>query len=175
MGRFAGLLFLLCVGCSHRQPESAKASAALEVPLVASKDRSTFLIFLSEKSKAYGYHLDAASDAELRQLSSVSKITMDAAIWKGNDEEVVASAMDSEDHLGRVWLIFFHGTQPYKNAQFRIALTSEIHQFWPAARSLPIMPDGAIPNVSDLIRTPSGYVVNPTAASAYNALGANGA
>lgn len=100
---------------------------------------------------------------------------MDAAIWKGNDEEVVASAMDSEDHLGRVWLIFFHGTQPYKNAQFRIALTSEIHQFWPAARSLPIMPDGAIPNVSDLIRTPSGYVVNPTAASAYNALGANGA
>jgi len=40
----------------------------------------------------------------------------------------------------------------------------EIMLHWPDTLALPIMPTGAIPLASDLVRTPTGYVVRPSAA-----------
>lgn len=40
---------------------------------------------------------------------------------------------------------------------------------WSETSSLPIMPNGAIPPTSDLVRTPQGYIVKPGSAAKYDA------
>lgn len=52
-------------------------------------------------------------------------------------------------------------------SRFRENAMREIMLRWPGTLSLPIMPTGAIPLVEDLVRTPNGYVVNPSAAHKY--------
>jgi hypothetical protein len=42
----------------------------------------------------------------------------------------------------------------------------------PDTPALPIMPTGAIPLASDLVRTPTGYVVKPSEAHKYEMAGA---
>ena len=79
----------------------------------------------------------------------------------------MASAMDFQDRIGRVWIAFSRGQDSRRSAQFRDSLVHKIKSVWPDTASLPIMPNGAIPLTEDLIRTPSGYVVNPAAAAKY--------
>ena len=99
----------------------------------------------------------------------VSPQTFNATVWRGkDDEEPIASAMDVEDHLGRVWISFSLGEDPVRSRQFREGLMPAIKDGWPDTASLPIMPNGAIPLTRDLIRTPQGYIVNPSAAAKYN-------
>jgi hypothetical protein len=43
----------------------------------------------------------------------------------------------------------------------------EIMLHWPGTLPLPIMPTGAIPLHRDLLRTSTGYVVNPSEAHRY--------
>ena len=119
------------------------------------------------EAKAHGYHVDAASEAELRNMSKVSPITFNASVWRGNDEESMASAMDFADRIGRVWIAFPRGEDAERSTRFREALMPKIKQRWPDTASLPIMPTGAIPLTEDLLRTPSGYVVKPSAAAKY--------
>jgi hypothetical protein len=159
------LLFTSCA--AFAQEESTRAAAAFEVPLPTEDDKAEFIALLQKASEASGYHVDAASPYELRQMSEVSPITLNATVWRGNDEEVVASAMDLYDHIGRVWLSFFKGKDADRLAMFRAALISQIERRWPGTASLPIMPTGTIPLPSDLIRTPSGYEVKPSARQKY--------
>lgn len=42
-----------------------------------------------------------------------------------------------------------------------------VTRIWPDTLPLPIMPTGAIPLHRDLIKTPDGYVVDPTKARKY--------
>lgn len=161
-------LSLFCAACGVApQSESNRTVAAFEVPLPTSTDKAAFIDLLSRQAKAYGFHVDAASPAELKQLSDVSPITMNATVWRGNDEEVVASAMDFRDHIGRVWISFAKGKERQQFAAFRNALMPRIKSHWPETTSLPIMPNGAIPLTADLVRTSSGYEVKPSAASKY--------
>jgi hypothetical protein len=93
---------------------------------------------------------------------------MNAAVWRGaNDDESIASAMDQHGYLGQVWLTFSSGKDPTLSSRFRETAMHEIMQRWPGTLSLPIMPTGAIPLHRDLIRTPDGYIVNPTEAYRY--------
>jgi hypothetical protein len=159
MARFVVWFSLLCAACSAPQPASLRSVAAVEVPLPSAADKTAFLDLLSEEAMVYGYHVDQESQDDLRELSEVSPFTLNAAVWRGkDDEESIASAMDFHTHIGRVWLTFARGQEPEKSARFREAVLARIHHRWPDARSLPIMPDGSIPNVDDLRRTPSGYV-----------------
>lgn len=167
MLRLIVILIVLCAGCIAAQPENSRTVAAVEVPLPTSTDKSEFLELLRKQAEGHGYHVDAASEAELALMSEVSLITFSAAVWRGNDDESIASAMDFQDHIGRVWLTFTSGEDPERSRQFRDALVSQIEQRWPETASLPIMPNGAIPLTSDLVRTPSGYEVNPAAAAKY--------
>jgi len=121
------------------------------------------------EAQAHGYHVDAASTDELKQLSTVSPISLNASVWRGNDEEIMASAMDFKDHLGRVWISFPVGEDQQRSAQFRADLVQKIREDWPDTASLPIMPSGAIPLTDDLIRTPTGYVVKSSEAGKYTA------
>lgn len=171
MLRAVPLLFLLCAACGAvEQPKSARTVAAYEVPLPTASDRQRFLALLNDKAEAAGFHVDAATDEELKATSEVSPQTLNATVWRGKgDEEPIASAMDFQDRLGRVWISFFIGEDPDRSRGFRESLLPVIKQGWPATASLPIMPNGAIPLTRDLIRTPKGYVVSPAAAAKYEA------
>jgi hypothetical protein len=162
-------LSLICGGCeAAEQPQWAKTVAAYEIPLPTKADKARFLGILRDQAEADGFHLDASTDEELRILSEVSPITMNATVWRGkDDEEPVASAMDFKDHIGRVWMTFFLGQDTAKALRFRERLVPLIKKAWPDTISLPIMPSGAIPLTDDLVRTPSGYVVKPSAAAKY--------
>jgi hypothetical protein len=145
------------------QPPSMRTVAAFEIPLPTPVEREAFVQLLRREAALDGYHVDAATAEELERLSEVSPITMNATVWRGaNDEEIVASAMDMRDHLGRVWLSFARGEEPRRFAAFRKRLMSAIVRRWPQTTSLPIMPSGAIPLPDDLTRTPSGYRVKPS-------------
>lgn len=165
----ATLLLLACTACGvASQPESIRIAAAFEVPLSTPAEREAFLTLLRAESEAHGFHVDAATAEELRSLSEVSPMTMNAAIWRGkNDDEVVASAMDFRDHLGRIWITFNKGEDPPRSAKFREALMRKVVRRWPQTLSLPILPTGGLPLSSDLIRTPSGYAVSPSAEGRY--------
>ena len=169
MVRLHLMLALFCFGCAAEQPDSARTVAAFEVPLATSSDRQDFLEILREVVDARGYHVDAWSDEALRHISELTPITLNASVWRGDDEESMASAMDFRDRLGRVWISFPKGEDSQRSTEFRNALIPRIQARWPDMASLPIMPNGAIPHPRDLRRTPSGYDVVPSEASKYAA------
>lgn len=54
------------------------------------------------------------------QLSEVSPITINAAVWRGkSDNEAVASVMDDPDHLDLAWLTFSLSEEPALTTRFR--------------------------------------------------------
>ena len=163
------LLSFLCAGCgSTEPPDWAKTVAAYEIPLPTVKDKAQFLGIMRNQAEANGYHVDAATQDELRAMSDVSPITFSAAVWRGKeDEEAVASAMDFKDNIGRVWLTFSVGQEPTRVLKFREDLMPLIEKKWPTTLSLPIMPNGAIPLEDDLVLTPTGYIVRSSSTAKY--------
>jgi hypothetical protein len=145
--------------------------AAFEVPLRSEADRNQFLSILRAAAAPEGMHVDSESTRDLAYETKAGPAfekTMNMAVWRGsNDDEAVASAFDQHDHLGLVWIMFFRGKDPALASRFRESVTREIMLRWPKSLSLPIMPTGAIPLYSDLIRTPNGYIVNPSEAHRY--------
>jgi hypothetical protein len=67
--------------------------------------------------------------------------------------------------------MFSKGKDPTLASRFRETAMHEIMQRWPGTLSPPIMPTGAIPLHRDPIRTPDGYIVNPTEAYKYQLQG----
>ncbi len=162
-------LWPLLGGCGvAHQPESLRTVAAYEVSLPMVKDKANFLSLLRVEAQTQGFHVDASTPVEMEAQSEVSPITFNAAVWRGDDEERIASAMDFQDHLDRVWITFSIGENPTRSARFRESLIRKTKKIWPETASLPIMPNGGIPLTKDLIRTPSGYTVKPAAASKYD-------
>src|SRR5271165_6220175 len=167
-------IFAVIAGCgvAAPQPESAKTVAAFEVALPSESDRDQFLSVLRAAAEAEGMHVDAATRQQLEENAKVGpnfELTMNATVWRGsNDDEAVASAMDQHDHLGQVWIAFFKGKDQTLTSRFRESAMREIMVRWPGTLSLPIMPTGAIPLPGDLIRTPNGYIVNPSEAHKYH-------
>ena len=168
---FRVLMFLLlcCSACGPiEQPKWAETVAAFDVPLQTPADKRHFIEVLTKEAEFSGFHVDAATEQELKVTSEISPQTMNATVWRGkNDDEPIASAMDFQDHLGRVWITFSLGQDAARSRRFREALMSAIRKNWPDTASLPIMPTGAIPLARDLVRTPSGYVVKPGAEATY--------
>jgi hypothetical protein len=173
MHRFVvAALFAVMAGCGVApQPASMRTVAAFEVPLPSETEREDFLSVLRAAAQAEGMHVDAESRKDLEGGAKVSpnfQMTINATVWRGsNDDEAVASAMDQFDHLSQVWLTFSRGKDPALAARFRERAMQAIMLRWPSTLSLPIMPTGAIPLHRDLVRTPTGYVVNPSEVHKY--------
>ena len=167
--KIALVILLACSACGVApQPESARTVAALEVPISTPSDREELLALLRQEAKIEGFHVDAATAEELKRLSEVSPLTINAAVWRGtNDDEPVASVMDGADHLGLAWLTFSKSEEPERTARFRANVMRRITLRWPKTHGLPIMPTGAIPLHDDLLLTSDGYRVKRAAASKY--------
>jgi hypothetical protein len=168
MGRLGLALLILCSACGPvAQPESLRTVAALEVPLSTAPERGEFLEILRRTAAAEGLHVDASTDAELEQLSE-TPMTINASVWRGaNDDEIIASVMDLTGNSGRAWLTYSRGEDLDLSRRFRERSLREILARWPAARRLPILPDGGLPLPGDLRWTEHGYRVEPSAAAAY--------
>jgi hypothetical protein len=163
---------LALAGCGiASQPESIKTVAAFEVPLSSEADRTEFVSILKAAAAGEGLHVDTARTEDLQSEAKViprAASTLRAGIWRGKDDnESIASAMDGADHLGRVWIMFSKGTDPALNTRFQQRAMGEINRHWPSTLSLPIMPTGAIPLPQDLIKTSTGYIVDPKQAGRY--------
>ncbi|MGN6850538.1 MAG: hypothetical protein ACTHJK_13865 [Sphingomicrobium sp.] len=169
MRRIDIVLLLACSACGVApQPKNGRTVAAYEVPVPTAADRNQLLGLLSEEARAEGFHVDADTDEENRQLSEVSPLTINATVWRGkNDDEPIASVMDGADHLGLAWLTFAKSDEPERTAQFRQRVMNRIIVRWPKTQTLPIMPTGAIPLPQDLVLTNDGYRVKRSAASKY--------
>ena len=162
MRYFIALSLLVAGACGPvTQPQSNKTVAAYEVTLRTQDDYRQFLSILDATANREGYHLDH------RDGGGVEPFTINASIWRGDDEESMAHAMDFEDRIGRVWITFPLGENPTHSENFRRLLMAQIMDVWPSTATLPIMPNGAIPLTHDLVRTDEGYAVRESAASKY--------
>lgn len=170
MRRLILCLSVICTACGvAEQPKWAETIAAYEVPLPTDTDKARFIRLLREEGASQGFHVDAATRDDLAIQSEVSPMTFNASVWRGEeDEELMASAMDFRDRIGRVWISFPLGQESARSARFRDKLVSKIKELWPATASLPIMPNGAIPLTEELVRTAAGYSVNASAAAKYS-------
>ena len=162
-------LLLTCSACGvAHQPESARTVAAFEVPLPSAAEREEFLALLGQEAQAEGMHVDASTAEELQKLSGPFRMTIHAAVWRGDDDgEAVASVMDHPENLGRPWLMFSKGEQPERVARFRENVMRRVRQRWPGTLSLPVMPTGGIPSRYQLLQTEQGYRLLPKFASNY--------
>jgi hypothetical protein len=163
---------MLVSGCDvPPQPEGFKTVAAFEIPLTSEEARTEFLSLLRRAAEVEGMHVDSESEQDLAneaKLIPETEMTIHAQVWRGShDDEPIATVMDQRDHLGEVWITFSKGKDTGAVNRFRERIMREIRLHWPNTLSLPIMPTGAIPLHHDLIRTPDGYIVDPTAAAKY--------
>ena len=170
MRRIAVVILLACSACVvARQPKSARTVAAFEVPVPTKSDRDALIALLRQYAEPEGFHVDADTDEENRQLSEVSPITINATVWRGkNDDEPIASVMDGPaGRLGWGLLTFSKSEEPERTARFRDRVMKQIRVRWPKTAALPIMPTGAIPLHDDLVLTKDGYRVKRAAAPKY--------
>lgn len=167
-----GIILIVVAGCFAAQPESNRTVAAFEVPLHTPSDRTEFLSLIRQEAEAEGLHVDAASDDSLRQMAEASpaaRMTIHAAVWRGTeDDHSEATIMDGHDHLGLVWIMFAQGEDIELATRFRERVMSRIVLRWPETTSLPVMPTGSIPNPYQLVKTPSGYKLDPAYVSGYD-------
>ena len=172
MFRLLSIAFLFLVGCvGVDQPDPKETIAAYEVPLHSAEAREEFLATLDKEARRFEFHVDSSTPEELEMLSSVSPITLNASVWRGDDDdEMLASAMDFQDRIGRVWIAFFKSEDAALSERFMQEVVSALKDRWPETRQLPIMPSGAIPHVEDLIVNGDRYVVAPEAAEKYAVL-----
>lgn len=167
MSRLALALLLFCAACGPvRQPESARIVAAFEVPLPTASERSEFVEILGRAAEAEGLHVDAATDEELAYLREVP-MTINAVVWRGDDEEVMADILDMPGTVGRPWLSYSRGEDEDLARRFRERSLRAILERWPASRRLPVLPDGGLPLPEHLRWTKEGYRVEPSAAAGY--------
>lgn len=170
--RWPIILILFCTACGvAEQPKSGKTVSAYEVPLPTEQDRSAFLGMLNRIAKTEGLHIDAASKEALEHTAVANppaRMTIHAAAWRGqDDDQPEAVIMDQADHLGQVWIMFLKGEDAQLAMRFCEKAVIETKRRWPNTLSLPITKVGTIPLSRDLIRTPDGYKLNPSAASRY--------
>ena len=169
MWRFATKLILLLAVASCgpvTQPKSAQTVAAFEVALPTEGERARFLQLLAQVAESEGFHVDARTADELRVESEIAPMTINAAVWRGeNDDEPIANVLDVT-RPGYAWLTFSLGENPSKSRRFQTRAMKAIRAEWPSTKELPIV-NGGIPNPRDLILIGSSYVLDPKAAATY--------
>ncbi len=163
------VLAFLCA-CQAEQPESIRTVEAYEVPLANKAERDAFLEQLGQIARSEGLHIDRATDTELSEVSYLmpeAAMTIDAAVWRGEEDDHIEADVSDLGHAGRVRVLFLQGEDPELATRFREWAIREVLQTYPETRILPVMPTGAIPLPKDLCATEGAYQVKSEAAEKY--------
>jgi hypothetical protein len=178
------LVFSVPAGCAgvfffpRPQPASLKTVAAVEVPLRTSADHADLLAMLQRVARQQGLHVDdgtkqwiqfrrSASPNEPVVADDVLTKTIYATAYRGSDDSDLEIDVDDGGHQGRAWLTFIRGEHPDLAARTRVQLIADIRRRWSDARSIPVMPNGALPLATDLTWTGTSYVVKPDRLATY--------
>jgi len=164
-------LLAICASCGVApQPSGMETVAAFEVPLKPPQERAEFLAIVREAAQADGGHVDVASDDELRQMGEAmpaANMSIHAGVWRDQDDKEPWATIMDLGHIGLVWITFARGEDEALARRFRARTMRDINARWPDTPSLPILDRRTIPLHRDLVRTSSGYELNPSAASRY--------
>lgn len=164
----------LCVGCKPANQESVRTVAAIEIPLKSDADRNDLVTLLRREAIAVGnLHVDNVTE-RWRRFEAQNGATLPGGrgtifvgVWRGtNDDQPIADVNDM-GHPGRAWLTFAKGQDVARSTNFRERLLADVNRRWPEAKSLPILPSGALPFADDLVLTTNGYGISAASASRY--------
>lgn len=164
MWKWTTVLLLGCSACAIEQPESARTVAAFNVPLPTASERRELISILQTEAQAEGLHVDGATDRELSETALPgATLTINATIWRGDDDEALVSVMDVEQP-GQAVITFAKGEDPQSATRLRERTMRAISGRWPDTASLPVLRGGIVPLRSDLRRTSGGWRLAPEAA-----------
>jgi hypothetical protein len=107
-----------------------------------------------------------APDNEPPFVKSVLTKTIYVGLWRGANDDDPEVIVDDGGHQGHPWLTFYMGKHPELASMFRARLLADVKRRWPDARTVPIMPDGALPLSNDLTWTGKSYVVRASGLAA---------
>lgn len=145
----------------------------MEVLTPTGDDQADLIALLRQAAPKHGFHVDDGS-AQWRDFASQGKDlppparkTLYAGVWSGKDDDDFIAMADDGGHNGRSWITVYTGKHGAAARRFWVDLKAQLIRRWPAARSIPILPSGALPLSEDLQLTPRGYRINRSAAANY--------
>lgn len=170
---FSFLLLALSACSAHAVSDDQPPIAAIEVLTPASDDRADLIALLRQAAPKQGFHVDDGSE-QWRDFAKVAKDLplparkkLYAGIWSGKDDDDFIAMADDGGHNGRSWITVYSGKHGAAAKRFWVDLKAQLIRRWPAARTVPILPSGALPLSDDLQLTPRGYRIKRSAAAKY--------
>ncbi len=169
------LAFLFAiVACGPIDQSSVQTVAAIELRMDGPAEEAALLAILKQHAHAAsGLHVDDASakgravETEIGILPPEDRLTVSFAVWRGENDEEPEVLADDRYHPGRIWVTFMRGSNAARSTHFRDPLVAALRARWPDARTLPILPSGAVPLAEDLVATDGRYLVRRSAAARY--------
>jgi hypothetical protein len=175
MRRWFTFFLLALSACSvHAATKSQSPIAAIEVLTPTNDDQADLIALLRQAALKRGFHLDDGSAQwrdfarQARDLPPPARKTLYAGVWSGEDDDDFIAMADDGGHNGRSWITVYTGEHEAAARLFWVDLKTRILRRWPAARSIPILPSGALPLSEDLQLTHGGYRINRSAAAKYS-------
>lgn len=152
------------------QPEGSKTVAAFEVPLTTAVDRADFLAILATEAKAEGLDVKVETAQEMERWAEMSpklRKSVEAIVYRGGDFLQTEARVSDQFHFGHVWISFAQGKDPALALRFRDQVMSRTIERWPETLTVPVAQTGSLPHREDLIRTDTGYEINPSRSEGY--------
>ena len=143
--------------------------AAFEVPLTSAADRADFLAILTVEANAEGLDVKVETAEEIERWAEMSpklRKSVGAIVYRGDDFQTEARVSD-QFHFGHVWISFAQGEDPASAQRFRDRVMSRTIERWPQTLAVPVAQTGSLPHREDLVRTDTGYKINPSRLAGY--------
>lgn len=152
------------------QSEGAKTVAAFEVPLTSAVDRADFLAILTAEAKTEGLDVKVETAEEIERWAEMSpklRKSLGAIVYRGGDFLQTEARVSDQFHFGHVWISFAQGDDPALARRFRDQVMSRTIERWPQTLAVPVAQTGSLPQREDLVRTDTGYKINPSRLAGY--------
>ena len=174
MRRWFMFPLLALSACSvQAAPNNQLPIAAMEVLTPTNDDRADLIALLRQAAPKQGFHVDDGSAqwrdfaTQARNLPSPARKTLYAGVWSGKDDDDFIAMADDGGHNGRSWIMVYTGKHETAARRFWVDLKAQLIRRWPAARSIPVLPSGALPLSDDLQLTHGCYRISRSAAAKY--------
>lgn len=152
------------------QPEGSRIVAAFEVPITSAADRADFLAILAAEAKTEGLDVKVETAEEIERWAEMSptvRKSVGAIVYRGGDFLQTEARVSDQFYFGHVWISFAQGEDPALARRFRDQVMSRTIERWPQTLAVPVAQTGSLPHREDLVRTDTGYKINPSRLAGY--------